>query len=100
MFHGLQRKAEGGGLAQRPQDEDERIDEALANAGLGKRGTPERFKWLALLAQINTQAAKKEQRRTVTIGIVSSILVTVLTTLLTWATGMLQWLLSFSTARH
>jgi hypothetical protein len=100
MSHGLQLILEGNPLAQRLAEDDERIEEALANAGLGKKGTPERFTWLARLAQINIQAARKEQRRTFTIGIVSSILVTVLTTVITWATGMLQWLLSFSTGRH
>ena len=87
-------------MAQRPQTDDDRIEDALANAGLGRAGSPERFMWLARLAQINVQAAKKEQRRTFTMGIGSSILVTILTTLITWATGLLQWLLNFSTTHR
>ncbi len=79
---------------------DDRIDAALERAMIGSEGSEMRQQWisdvLAWRQERKRSEAARDQRRTMFVGVGSSILVTVMTTLITWATGVLQWLSNIS----
>ena len=83
---------------------DGRIDAAFERAMIGEEGSEGRKEWVSDRLFLRTMRkmaeTRREQRRTAWVGVASSIIVTVMTTILTYATGVLQWLLSFTPTKH
>jgi len=76
------------------------LKDAFDGLDVGQPGSDRRRRWLLTQQRaeeyFSRQEIRKEQKRTVWVGVCSSVLVTVATTIATWVTGILPWLLSFS----
>ena len=83
---------------------EDAVNDLTDGLDVGRPGSERRREFLTdtrwLTEQRKRLDARKEQKRTVWVGVLSSILVTIATTILTYATGLLQWLLNFSTVHR
>lgn len=82
----------------------EEIAHDMDSANIGRAGSERRIEFITLMQwledQKKRQETRKERRAASLAGIGYGMLGTLVTALLTWATGALQWLLSILTSRH
>lgn len=73
-------------------------------ANIGRAGSERRIEFITLVRwledQKKRQDTRKERRAASLAGIGYGMLGTIVTALLTWATGAAQWLLSILTSKH
>lgn len=80
------------------------IAQDMDAAGIGRAGSERRLQFLDILRDLEEQkkrqTTKKERRVASFAGIGYGVLGTLVTTGVTWMTGVLQWLLSTLTSKH